>query len=102
MTNQELIKPIEIFWRVSKCCYCRKQLTSTDFQEKNHHLFKYVLSSEILVMLFHKKCFGEFDQGTKKAWEQIKNDPIYQWSASMKKSTERVLKGYNLWPKPTK
>jgi len=101
MNNSELIKSIEICWRVNKCCYCRKQLTSLDFQEENHHLFKYVLRSELLVMLFHKKCFDEFNQATKKAWEQIKSDPIYQWSAQMKKSTERVLKGYNLWPKST-
>jgi len=78
--TKELIAPNELIWKISQCCYCQGQFTPQEFQPKNYRLFKMVANSELLVMLFHKKCWTDFNQSAKKAWEQIKNDPIYRWS----------------------
>jgi hypothetical protein len=69
---------------IKECAYCQKEFTLPECQKKNYRLLNQsdIPAAEpgIFLIALHKACWTEYKKGIKKAWEQIKNDPIYRWS----------------------
>ena len=96
----ELINPTNMLWKASQCGYCQTKFTSPDLTNKNYRLWVYasIQIEGIMVIIFHKQCWIEYNQSLKTAYQQITNDPIYRWSIGKTNTTAEYLRkrGYSV------